>query len=53
MVNVVMVFFILHHLLQVMVISYTNLYSVRVCLTKICLSVVSQIVIVLIPVEWV
>ena len=44
---------IVKHLLQVMVVGHAHLDGVRVGLTEIGLSVVSQIVAMLIPVEWV
>ena len=42
---------VLHHLLQVVVVGYRDRYMIRVCLTKIGLSIVSNIIAILIPVE--
>ena len=42
---------ILHHLLQIVVVSHTHLHGVRVGLTEIGLGIVSQIVAILIPIQ--
>ena len=46
-------FLIFHYLLQVVVVGHTHLYVVGVGLTEIGLGIVSQIVTILIPIEWV
>ena len=52
-VHVVVMLGICKHLSQVVVVSHTHLNGVRICLTKVCLSVVCQIESMLIPVKWV
>ena len=46
-----MVLLVIHHLLQVVIVGYRNRYMVRVCPTEIGLSIVSNIIAILIPVE--
>ena len=50
MVNIVVVVSCIHHLLQVVVVRYRELYGIRVGLTEVSLRIIGNIVVVLIPV---